>query len=81
MILNWKFECCGELYEGKREAEEALEKQVDAKKQKRDAGVEQAVKKQKIEGKTQTKKPKKKESSSSDDSSSESEEETKVCPT
>lgn len=65
--------------EGKREAEEALEKQVSVKKQKRDEGVERAVKKQKVELKIRTKKKKKEESSSSDDSSSESEEETKVC--
>lgn len=48
---------------------------MTTKKQKRDEGVAQAVKKQKIEVKTQKKKTKKKESSSSDDS----EEETKVC--
>lgn len=59
------------FHEGKRAAEEVVEKQVVAKKLKRDEGVEQAVQKQKIEAKTQ----KKVETSSSEDDSS-SEEET-----
>lgn len=80
IIFTWN-QLPGELYEGKREAEVALEKKVDAKKQKRDKGVQQAVKQQKVEVKTQTKKTKKKVSTSSDDDSSESEKETKVSHT
>jgi nucleolin len=56
----------------KREAEEALEKIVSAKKQKKNDGVAQAVQKAKVE--TKTLKKKKHESSDSDDSSSEEEE-------
>lgn len=68
------------LLKGKREAEEALEKHVSAKKQKLNEGIEQAVKKQKVEAKTPVKKKKKEETSGSDDtSSSDSEEEKKVC--
>lgn len=65
---------------GKREAEDAIEKLVSAKKQKGNDGVAQAVKKAKVEAKTQ-KKNKKDEtsSSSSEEDSSDSEEEQKVC--
>lgn len=63
---------------GKREAEEATEKAVVTKKQKKDeTALKQAITKQKIE----TKKKNKKEeysSSSEEDSSSDSEEEIKV---
>ena len=69
VLKFWVFD----LFEGKREAEQQLEKQV-AKKQKGDEGVAQAVVKQKVEVKTQKKK-KVETSSSEDDSSSESEEE------
>lgn len=65
---------------GKREAEEAAEKAVVTKKQKKDeTALKQAITKQKIETKTK-KKNKKEESSSSseEDSSSDSEEEIKV---
>jgi nucleolin len=62
-----------DVIEGKREAEQKLEKQVIAKKQKRDEGVQQAVVKQKVEAKTQKKN--KVESSDSEEDSSESEEE------
>ena len=55
----------------KREAGEAIEKIVSAKKQKKNDGVAQAVTKVKVETKTQKKK--KAESSDSDDSSSEEE--------
>ncbi|KAJ6737029.1 EUKARYOTIC TRANSLATION INITIATION FACTOR 4B/4H [Salix viminalis] len=61
----------------KREAGEAIEKIVSAKKHKKNDGVAQAVTKAKVETKTQKKK--KEESSDSDDSSSE-EEEVKVQP-
>ncbi|KAB1206156.1 Nucleolin 2 [Morella rubra] len=53
---------------GKREALDELEKQVSAKRQKKDEAVHQTVTKQKIEVKTHKKK--KEETSSSDDSSS-----------
>ena len=56
----------------KREAEEALQKIVSAKKQKKNDGVAQATQKAKVE--TKTLKKKKHESSDSDDSSSEEEE-------
>lgn len=56
----------------KREAEEALEKIVSAKKQKKNDGVAQAIQKAKVE--TKTLKKKKDDSSDSDDSSSEEEE-------
>ncbi|KAK4776410.1 hypothetical protein SAY86_005098 [Trapa natans] len=58
---------------GKREAEEVLVKQIIAKKQKRDEGVEQALEEKKVKPKIQVKKTKEEESSSSDDSSSEEE--------
>ncbi|KAI5582178.1 hypothetical protein BDE02_07G067800 [Populus trichocarpa] len=67
----------GKQGKNKREAEEALEKIVSAKKQKKNDGVAQAVQKAKVE--TKTLKKKKHESSDSDDSSSE-EEEVKVLP-
>ncbi|XP_040986963.1 nucleolin 2-like [Juglans microcarpa x Juglans regia] len=54
---------------GKREAVNELEKQLSAKRQKRNEAVEQTVQKQKSEVKTQKKK-KQEETSSSDDSSS-----------
>ena len=73
VLKFWVFD----LLEGKREAEQQLEKQV-AKKQKGVEGVEQAVVKQKVEVKTQKKK-KVETSSSEDDSSSESEEEVNLC--
>lgn len=60
------------VHEGKRAAEEIVEKQAVAKKQKKDEGIEQAVQKQKIEAKTQKKK-KVETSSSEEDSSSEEE--------
>ncbi|KAF2295399.1 hypothetical protein GH714_032757 [Hevea brasiliensis] len=59
-----------------RELTEAVEKLVNAKKRKIDDGAKQAVKKGKVEVKTQKKK--KDESSSSDDSSSEEEQKAKV---
>ncbi|XP_021676380.2 nucleolin 1 isoform X3 [Hevea brasiliensis] len=64
---------------GKREAEEAIEKLVSAKKQKIDEGVKHALKKEKVEVKTHKKK--KEESSSSNDSSSEEELKAKVVST
>ncbi|XP_061950197.1 nucleolin 2-like [Populus nigra] len=67
----------GKQGKNKREAEEALEKIVSAKKQKKNDGVAQAVQKAKVE--TKTLKKKKHESSDSDDSSSE-DEEVKVLP-
>lgn len=60
------------LLGGKREAEEAIEKIVNAKKQKTGLDTKQAVPVKKPEVKTQKKK--KEESSSSDDSSSEEDE-------
>ncbi|XP_058001523.1 nucleolin 2 isoform X6 [Hevea brasiliensis] len=59
-----------------RELTEAIEKLVNAKKRKIDDGAKQAVKKGKVEVKTQKKK--KDESSSSDNSSSEEEQKAKV---
>ncbi|KAJ6907872.1 nucleolin 2-like [Populus alba x Populus x berolinensis] len=67
----------GKKGNNKREAEEALQKIVSAKKQKKNDGVAQATQKAKVE--TKTLKKKKHESSDSDDSSSE-EEEVKVLP-
>lgn len=65
------------LYTGKREAEDAIGKQVPAKKQKKDAAVKQSTDKLKAEVKTQ-KKTKKKQETSSSEESSDSEEEKKV---
>ncbi|KAI9169532.1 hypothetical protein LWI28_013714 [Acer negundo] len=61
---------------GKREAEDAIEKLVSAKKQKSNDGVAQAVTKLKAEAKTPKKK--KVETSSSEEDSSDSEEEPKA---
>ncbi|KAL3583957.1 hypothetical protein D5086_015018 [Populus alba] len=66
----------GKKGNNKREAEEALQKIVSAKKQKKNDGVAQATQKAKVE--TKTLKKKKHESSDSDDSSSEEEEEPPV---
>ncbi|KAK2635743.1 hypothetical protein Ddye_030535 [Dipteronia dyeriana] len=61
---------------GKRDAEDAIEKLVSAKKQKSNDGVAQAVTKLKAESKTPKKK--KEETSSSEEDSSDSEEEPKA---
>ena len=61
----------GFVGKNKKEAGEAIEKIVSAKKQKKNDGVAQAVTKVKVETKTQKKK--KAESSDSDDSSEEEE--------
>ncbi|KAI6677482.1 hypothetical protein NL676_038278 [Syzygium grande] len=57
---------------GKRGTEEASEKQVNAKKRKRDGGIQQSIQKKKAEAKTTIKK--KEYNSSSDDSDFEEEE-------
>jgi len=71
LLSNWAFEIVGFVGKNKREAGEAIEKIVSAKKQKKNDGVAQAVTKVKVETKTQKKK--KAESSDSDDSSEEEE--------
>lgn len=71
--------CFSNIFTGaaKRAADDAIEKLVSAKKQKKNDGVAQAVVKAKVEAKTQKKK-KEETSSSSEEDSSDSEEETKV---
>lgn len=72
ILMFWAFD----VIEGnKREAVDALEKQLSAKRQKRNAAVEQTVQKLKSEAKTQKKKKKEETSSSDDSSSSDSEKE------
>ena len=71
LLSNFAFQTVGFLGKNKREAEEAIEKIVSAKKIKKNDGVAQAVTKAKVETKTQKKK--KEESSDSDDSSEEEE--------
>lgn len=71
-VICCSFQIVGFIGKNKREAGEAIEKIVSAKKHKKNDGVAQAVTKVKVETKTQKKK--KEESSDSDDSSSEEEE-------
>lgn len=82
-IVDWFYGCLiGKLCNlqcirrvGKREAEEALEKQMNVKKQKRE-GIEDSIQKKKAEAKIVMKK---KEDSGSSSDESDSEEEQKVC--